>query len=198
MFAHTLTVLPASWKEPQPQENLTTLMAFVTGYTGGNWVNRTWLQPRKLIIGMIVVLSAVSLVLIQISGQNYVISTPGCRKPTQLCHANLLKSYYVQSSEARSLGTQPDVGQAHQTCASGPVQGESPLNLSGLEKFVWKILKHFAILIHCWRIYQSPAAQSWFTVFQVCLMTHPLNQAWYWCGDVKPVKQRFYRVNAEG
>lgn len=64
-------------------------------------------------------------------------------------------------------------------------------------KFVWarKIcLKNSETFCH---IVPPRRAGSADPVSQVCLMTHPLNQAWYWCGDVKPVKRRFYRVNAD-
>lgn len=68
-------------------------------------------------------------VLKQISEQNYVISTPGHQKPTQLCHVNLLKPYYAHPSEPSFVGTQPDIGRAHAVCAAGPVSGESPPSL---------------------------------------------------------------------
>ena len=38
-------------------------------------------------------------VLRQTSSQNYLLSTPLRRKPTQLCHINLLKPYYARESE---------------------------------------------------------------------------------------------------
>lgn len=35
-------------------------------------------------------------VLCRVTGQNYILSTPNCRKTTQLCHVNLLKPYYCR------------------------------------------------------------------------------------------------------
>ena len=57
----------------------------------------------------------------QISEQNYIISTPKRRKPTQLCHVNLLKPYYSCTSETLVLCVQPEVGLAHAVCMAVPV-----------------------------------------------------------------------------
>lgn len=43
-------------------------------------------------------------VLRQTSEQNYIISTPECRRKSQLCHVNLLKPYYVQSKRGGGTG----------------------------------------------------------------------------------------------
>ena len=61
----------------------------------------------------------------QISEQNYIISTPKRRKPTQLCHVNLLKPYYSCTSETPVLCVQPEVGLAHAVCMAVPVLSPS-------------------------------------------------------------------------
>ena len=61
----------------------------------------------------------------QISEQNYIISTPKRRKPTQLCHVNLLKPYYSCTSETLVLCVQPEVGLAHAVCMAVPVLSPS-------------------------------------------------------------------------
>lgn len=42
-------------------------------------------------------------VLRQLSDQNYLLSTPRCRKSTQLCHVNLLKPYYTRKPQVSAV-----------------------------------------------------------------------------------------------
>lgn len=65
-------------------------------------------------------------VLKRISEQYYIISTPSRRKSTQLCHVNLLKPYYLHTSEPSSFGAQPEVGPVNTAGVGRPVLVESP------------------------------------------------------------------------
>ncbi len=68
-------------------------------------------------------------VLKQVSEQDHIISMPGRRKSSRLCHVKLLKPYYACSAEPSTFVTQPDVVQVHRACVSGPVQPEPSLKV---------------------------------------------------------------------
>ncbi|KAG1926323.1 thy-1 membrane glycoprotein [Pimephales promelas] len=85
-------------------------------------------------------------VLRKVSDQNYIISTPERRKPTQLCHVNLLKPFYSRNAAPEVI--------------------PSPVGLATSSQI------------------DTPSRTH--------LIEHDID-----VGDVKPVRQRFYRVSFE-
>ena len=149
-------------------------------------------------------------VLKRISDQNYVISTPCRRKPVQFCHVNLLKPYYARNADPSG------VGGAHAACVAGSVPMESLSNLQGCEEdsvgmpdqaLLYGRLKNsealrsidqlLAHLPELRRLELAQLIQGFPDLFgdtpsRTHLIEHDID-----IGDAKPIKQRFYRVNAE-
>lgn len=128
---------------------------------------------------------------------------------------NLLKPYYARTSEPASCGAQLDSGLVHAACAVGPVLVESPPDLLGHEDGLGtpdqallhgrlknsealgnmqKMLVHLpescrGELVQSIQSFPSPFGDT-----PTCthLIEHDID-----VGDAKPIKQRFYRVNAD-
>uniref|UniRef100_A0A3B3R2R2 Gypsy retrotransposon integrase-like protein 1 n=1 Tax=Paramormyrops kingsleyae TaxID=1676925 RepID=A0A3B3R2R2_9TELE len=143
-------------------------------------------------------------VLRKVSEVNYFIKTPLRRKPTQLCHVNLLKPYFAR--ESKLAGYEP--GEAKSVCLASVlptfdtvVSEETALSE---EVFMLGRFKNSEALknLESTLVHLSPQARVELialinefpaifgdTPTQTHLLEHDID-----VGDASPIKQRFYRV----
>ena len=144
----------------------------------------------------------------QVAELDYLIATPKRRKATQLCHVNLLKRYYTQSSRADVSGEKVD---AVVLAVAGGVVSDSPPVAEEVEdeggpddSILLPRLKNSEMLQNLnGLVSHMPDSQrdvlkslifsfsSLFSDTPTCtnLIEHDID-----VGDAAPIKQRFYRV----
>ncbi|XP_062373894.1 uncharacterized protein LOC134062039 [Sardina pilchardus] len=147
-------------------------------------------------------------VLRRVSNENYVISTPNRRKPTQLCHVNLLKAHYERENVE---GLPVLLADAPVVSDSLPVNSELVLegeelrgpddavllarlkNSESLRKLP-ELLGHLPIEMRSELIVLINEFKCLFAdrPSQTSLMQHDID-----VGDSVPIRQRFYRVSVD-
>ncbi len=153
-------------------------------------------------------------VLERLSDLNYVISTPHRRRPTQLCHVNLLKPYYARPPDPSYAVAQQGGAQVRTACTVGSADTAGFPEPLGSEEVGFGVadqdmlhgrLKNSdalrnlnQLLAHLPESHQvelSSLIKSFPSLFgdtpgRTHLIVHDID-----VGDAAPIKQRFYRVN---
>lgn len=149
----------------------------------------------------------------QVTEQNYVIATPDRRKSTQLCHVNMLKPYYSRMPQPSLCCAPSSVEGSRSECVSeitlgDSIPGEQDYDCGMPEQQLWVgRFKNSEALANMEKLLAHLSAPSSTELADLirsfpCLFSDtpgrtPLVEHDIDIGDAKPIRQRFYRVNAE-